>query len=480
MHQKGRYCRQEIVKGTNYCGNHGSLHKRIPCPIDPSHSILESQVEKHVRKCPFLTRKRAQQEASYYRENCNCGGHGTSVNDESVSATKAPSDVQWAHNLALEIIRVHQRIFTGEDLSNDQARNVSLQDVVSAIPFLDLSQPEVDAGLQHSVDHYMIKSGGARHLAQQASLVGHLRRIGVFDDDNDLTLLEMGAGRGMFGLIAAGVAASSSGRDTKLILVERTGSRSKADGVLRMAKDDTKYMALPRVQFSRITCDLAHVYMPTVMQKETSHQEECPITSAGVKRKHDSESSLRRKMVVIAKHLCGAGTDLALKSLQELQVDACVMATCCHGVCSWDDYVGRNFLKSQFGDAFGQAEFNLLRRWSSGTVSFADCCNGEKDPNLIQNFDEENEAREEEHGKRSIENDNDRKDPMNASAIISSLGLDSLGPEGLGRACQRLLDQGRLEYMQDNLFQNDADVEIFHYIPSNVTPQNAVLVARRK
>jgi hypothetical protein len=52
-----------------------------------------------------------------------------------------------------------------------------------------------------------------------------------------------------------------------------------------------------------------------------------------------------RQLVVIAKHLCGAGTDLALKSLEPInQVSACVMATCCHGACTWDDYVGRDYL----------------------------------------------------------------------------------------------------------------------------------------
>jgi Methyltransferase TRM13 len=25
-------------------------------------------------------------------------------------------------------------------------------------------------------------------------------------------------------------------------------------------------------------------------------------------------------------------------------VDACILATCCHGVCTWQDYVGRDYL----------------------------------------------------------------------------------------------------------------------------------------
>ncbi len=52
-----------------------------------------------------------------------------------------------------------------------------------------------------------------------------------------------------------------------------------------------------------------------------------------------------------AKHLCGSGTDLALKSLQTIptgNIDGCVMATCCHGLCEWSDYTGRDCLLRLF------------------------------------------------------------------------------------------------------------------------------------
>jgi tRNA:m4X modification enzyme len=328
---------------------------------------------------------------------------------------------------------------------------------------MDLSEKELQAGLKDSIDHYRIKSGGKRHLHQQGSLVGHLRRLGVFENtESDLTLLEMGAGRGMFGLMAAGVAAAAahSKPSTQLVLVERSGTRSKADGVLRMAKDATDYMALNKVQFSRISCDLAHVHMPTVIQKVASTNSKA---SVGSKRKHDNQN----KTVVIAKHLCGAGTDLALKSLDDINVDACVMATCCHGICSWEHYVGRNFLKALLGEDFGSQEFDLMRRWSSGTVtSECSACQNKK-------------TNDDEHGKCS---NDDGKDPMSIASIIQSLELTSLCREGLGRACQRLLDQGRLEYIRQVLLadSDECQVEMFHYVPSSVTPQNAVLVAHRK
>ena len=449
----------------------------MPCPVDPSHQVYEDQVEKHVKVCPYIKKQRSQQEQSYYRYNVNGGGHGRSSGGAHESTTPSKErNVQWARQLALKILQVHQRIFLGSELPEEDVRHVSLQDVVEAIPMMDLSKAELQAGLKSSVDHYRIKCGGERHLHQQGSLIGHLRRLGVFDNtESNLTLLEMGAGRGMFGLMAAGVVAAAAAAtsqtttaSTQLILVERSGSRSKADGVLRMAKDATDYMALNQLQFSRITCDLAHVHMPTALVEKlvvsTNYHDEA--TNIGNKRKHDNQNN---KIVVIAKHLCGAGTDLALKSLQDVdvqqQVDACVMATCCHGVCSWEQYVGRDFLRTLFGNDFGQAEFDLLRRWSSGTVATG-CCADKTAPN-----------NDDEHGKCIVD---DGKDPMSVASIIQSLGL-GCGHEGLGRACQRLLDHGRLEFMRQMLFSiGECQVEMFHYVPSTVTPQNAVLVARRK
>jgi len=471
LERKNRFCRQQVLRDTQYCGNHqpaSSDRKRVACPLDPSHFIYEDQVEKHSKVCPFLTRKRSQQEQPYYRHNVNTGGHG-SLAAESDDASTPSDNVEWARRLALNILQAHQRVFTGADLSDKDVCNISFEDVVDAIPSLDLSEAEVDGGLKDSVDHYKIKSGGVRHLSQQGSLVGHLRRIGVFEDNENLVLLEMGAGRGMFGLMAAGVAAKNNESKVQLILVERSGTRSKADGILRVAKDETSYMALNRVQSSRIQCDLAHVHMPIVVSKVSSSE------TAGSKRKH---SDVNGKTVVIAKHLCGAGTDLALKSLQEIQVDACVMASCCHGLCSWEHYVGRDFLKSILGESFGQAEFELMRRWSSGTLSVQcnTCDMGRDNGQKSVMEDEEDEAPE--HSKCAVD---DGKDPTSVFAIIQSIGLSKCGPQGLGRACQRLLDQGRLEYMRQVLFDDDTSkVEMFHYVPSSVTPQNAVLVAHRK
>lgn len=239
--------------------------------------------------------------------------------------------LQWAQRLALRVLEVHQKLFATTTESHSPTvpvRNLRCQDIVAAIPTLDLSGSELEDGkFQQAIEDYHIRSGGWKHVQQQASLIGHLRRLNVFsfteqqedlDDDDKVSepltpadpsrlILELGAGRGMTGLMAAGVAkAATTSMSTRpnnksieahvgLVLVERNGARSKADTILRKAKYMTRrrrdYVQLLDIGFARIQCDLGHVNIAKVLEKEWNQQ----------------HSDNQRNVVVLAKHLCGAG-----------------------------------------------------------------------------------------------------------------------------------------------------------------------------
>ncbi|VEU38315.1 unnamed protein product [Pseudo-nitzschia multistriata] len=183
--------------------------------------------------------------------------------------------------------------------------------------------------------------------------------------NSPLVILEMGAGRGMFGLAAAGVA-NVCGANTHFFMLDRAGARSKADKAFRnIPKNvctDKPYLKLDGIDWCRLCCDVSHVNLPVVL--------------------HRDEKFKNAKIVVIAKHLCGAGTDLALKAIEPIRqkVTGCLFATCCHGVCDWKHYVGRDILRGvmegeESNDeaskvpSFGPLEFDLLRRWSAATVA---------------------------------------------------------------------------------------------------------------
>jgi tRNA:m4X modification enzyme len=469
--KKHRFCRQVRLRDSKFCGNHAvgvlSSKKRIPCPLDPSHDILEDHVEKHLAICPMSTRLKELESRSYFQRGINDGGHGD-------LGFKPPSDFirnsDWAQRIAIKVLEIYERLLMKrEDFHSPRSyQEISTEQIYQAIPTNDLSQPEIEGGLSEAVEMYRIKIGGSKHLHQHASLLGHLRLLTVLPlhpseallvsqkDNKDnpciLEILEMGAGRGILGLLTAGIAAAEKYGDNQvyLTLVERNGARSKADTVLRKAKGFSAYMKLNTINWNRIQCDLSHIHVPSIL----SNIHEANDSVSGNKRKHPLYT---RKLVVVAKHLCGAGTDLALKSLGDLNVDVCILATCCHGVCTWDSFVGRDFLIAQFGStSFGAFEFELLRKWSSGTV--AQCKNSADDHHIVEV---------------------DEHYPCSSAAIVRALHL-RCGIQGLGRACQRLLDAARCNYMEEILFKGSHDVSLCHYVDSEVTPQNAVIVAKRK
>jgi tRNA:m4X modification enzyme len=555
----------------------------------------------------------------------------------------------------------------------DQVTQLTEQDIYHALPLWEgedyssltgdkneissssSSSPSSLLLLSQGFSSHHVKSGGERrHIPQLDSLLAHLRIMNVLeplstttiststststmiskniynknqdkdddqehDDDRSLLFLEMGAGRGMFGLAAASVANASrnnsksnnnsnnknnnkNNKNVHLIMVERTGSRSKAEKAFRNIPQhaDTSYMKLDGVQWSRCSCDLAHVHIPTLLlQQQQQKQQQLQQETA--------------KIVVLAKHLCGSGTDLALKSMatirttssttttttkkQQLQrpVDACILATCCHGACTWQDYVGRDYLhqimttdhtttttsgkadqqKQQQPSSetinsnlhntipplssFGPAEFDLLRQWCGAAASVGGGAGGggvsvsserkdkpgtttittsnvstiktpaQQEDHVLEHIQSNNHiihihptfpSDDDDHQCHDDMDDDDKDDHYNnehiknnnhqnqygmdnkshvvtsISSVVKSLGL-SCGIQGLGRACQRLIDYGRCEYLRHQVFhssnnninnhddddENDNDdewvVNLSHYVSSAISPQNAIIWAYR-
>jgi tRNA:m4X modification enzyme len=258
------------------------------------------------------------------------------------------------------------------------------------------------------------------------------------------------------------------------------------------------------------------VKIPTALQPDTSHH-------------HDHQ------MLVVAKHLCGVGTDLALKSIEPIRysVTAVIMSTCCHGVCHWNDYVGRDYLidailtkdtTSSTLSTFGQDEFDLMRLWSSGTVqdnnnTDAPKVNKSSDASKlpVDGDDDDFEGDDIHPNPNEMCNDSSKANGfnhINVTKVVEALNLQC-GVQGLGRVCQRLIDYGRCEYLRhvifnehdhndrttsnsgnhiqsdnnNNIIKNDSSknssagskstVELVYYVPESITPQNALLLAYR-
>ncbi|KAL4572190.1 hypothetical protein LXL04_018959 [Taraxacum kok-saghyz] len=73
--QKKRFCAIPPLPDSEFCGNHSTRpgDRWILCSIDPSHSVLESNLENHLRRCAFLKHNNLLSLQSFYQKGINGG-----------------------------------------------------------------------------------------------------------------------------------------------------------------------------------------------------------------------------------------------------------------------------------------------------------------------------------------------------------------------------------------------------------------------
>ena len=309
---KHRYCKGQRLPDTSFCGTHKPSDDRIPCPLDPSHTVRSSDLEKHLKICNETKKKDITESDPFYLKGCNSGNRD--------AQPEQPQPQQLTQQQAITFAILVMKLYKTQ-LSSTVSKH-------------HLYESEESIGLSKAIEKFSIPSGGEKHIHQQGGIVGNLRRVGLMDE-KPTTVLELGAGRGILGLIVGGVlsrlrnsrndtkkrklsGASDADNKTNLIMVDYCSVRRKADTVAREDNDnndkDDEYLNLSNVNTLRIKCDLLHVNLPKVVAHPP-------------------------KVLFIAKHLCGAGTDIACRgvasvaSMDRSRVKGAAFATCCFGVC---------------------------------------------------------------------------------------------------------------------------------------------------
>ena len=241
-----------------------------------------------------------------------------------------------------------------------------------------------------------------RHVRQGAKIASLLEKSitqclrddgkGPPQRETALMIVDLGGGRG-------GLAASCRERfpGAALRVVDREARRYKFDHALRGGGD-----------FERIRCDLLHLNLRKV-------GEDCDL--AGV-----------------AKHLCGAATDMALRALvDDPRTKYVAIATCCHHRCDWDKYVGRDYLRDHNR---GRQQFQAMAKLSSWFSA--------------PGFSEEDTTAEATHTRRK--------------------------KQILGRRCKRFIDAGRVHYLKRHGFQ----AKQITYCHTSLSPENVIIIATRE
>lgn len=83
--QCARFCSGERAPNSKYCINHihqesknisqspSGERKRVVCPIDPTHTVFEDKLQKHIRVCNKTKKEEANSSCSYFVPSFNCG-----------------------------------------------------------------------------------------------------------------------------------------------------------------------------------------------------------------------------------------------------------------------------------------------------------------------------------------------------------------------------------------------------------------------
>lgn len=250
-----------------------------------------------------------------------------------------------------------------------------------------------------------------KHLIQNSSLLGHIERAGLAKDDT--CFIEFGAGKGKLTYWLAQMLKNNE--KTTIMLVDRSSHRHKNDNRLKNGQSS--------VNVIRIRADIANLCLSKI----------------------DDIKTIKHK-VGIAKHLCGAATDLTIRCLSKLMQDdsnsgvaGLVIAFCCHHQCNYGSYTGKKFLETS---GFTPDDFTIL----CSIASWATCGFSKIHKNMDSSIDQ----------------------------ITQKMEFDR--KELIGRKVKSLLNWGRIEYLKNLGFQSN----LYFYTSRDVSLENVCVVATKK
>lgn len=417
--RKKRFCRIPVSKHDEYCGEHipvtdpstinldatenGKSIDRIPCPLDPKHTIFAKNLRKHLKICNAAVKEQPE----YVTPGLNSGPNDSNADKSLTDFHLADIDADTLDKIITKINQIY----------NEHRIDEKIDELIKNHTILDSELNRTDYGEEN-----------LKHLKQTSAILGYLEHYNLLNDY--VSYVEYGAGKGLVGTSL--VQAIANYANSNVLLIDRASLRHKKDNKL-----DEKHA------IQRIRVDIADFDISKYELIQRSKQ-----------------------IVALGKHLCGAATDFAIQcSLNGNNVstqtntgpktEAIIIALCCHHQCEWNHFVGKDFF-SQNGVTV--TEFAIMTKM----VGWFICGTGMSR--------ERRKQIEERRGNEKINKDTDSTSDTIEDTIDYELIAER---KEIGRKCKRLMDYGRICYLE----QNGYECFLKTYIDSKITLENVCLVA---
>lgn len=338
--KNGKQCGLQVRKGQKFCFAHiklangednkeendngitktkknGEVIKRVPCIIDPSHTVWEDKLKLHVKVCNVLKKKLEIEErektVDWFKIDYNV-----------IDAINSPSEIKeidndkWNKNIQ-KWSEKHDEIFSNE-------------------MELELNEIEFVDGLEER----FAEVSNQKHIKQQSSLIGQLINHELLSKKESIKnpniIIEFGCGRAEFAryLNRAMGTYLDDFKKIKYLLVDRDNPRLKFDN--KIVKD----IELCENTTERLKVDIKDLKLIESLKELNK----------------DVDSS---KFIGISKHLCGVATDLTLRCIEnaihdkcesdDIEFGGCLVAMCCRHCCKYEWLLkeSKEFLNEKFG-----------------------------------------------------------------------------------------------------------------------------------
>ncbi|KAK9373747.1 methyltransferase TRM13-domain-containing protein [Lipomyces chichibuensis] len=415
---------------------------RVKCPVDSSHSVSFSDLQRHVKRC-----QAAKQVVSsaWFVPDINLV---RTEPEQSLAVTAVTRDASITFKEYVKWVAFVEQFYENEIQGTKY----------NEMPLRQLKY--------EGLEKRLAELSNKKHAIQQESLISTLGNVGLLLCEN--CFVEFGAGRGELSRYLNQALLHKYNKEPtytpSFLLIDRSGGRMKFDSKIIKDSEDlgSKHLIAPIVH--RIKTDIKDLDLRKVENNQ-------------LQKRSDGKGGI----VAISKHLCGAATDLTIQCLMNhrtyrnnsddstMHLAGIMIALCCRHQCSYSSYPLEYLAK------YGQIDhrgFEILCKMSSWALCGRRLQHRGASDSDKMNIDATGERGDSEdvgYGAKHVDSNNDHN--QDHQTHLSRLSISRR--EEIGFKVRSILDYGRVRNLEDKGFQ----VELIRYVDKAISSENVCLLA---